>query len=209
MPGVALVCVQTFMEFFRPGVFSPINGIFVDMPTYIRGSEEEKRLLTELVSFLPALRLKCHESTAEIRTLPFGTSYPGKSTPAVFVQKYCAPFIQRTIRTCERLLLNIPALLTVLSPAEGGTAIRTVTANISRGGCFLICFEQWRADDRGWLSLAELNDSAPVQVEVCWIRAWGEYRSLPGMGVRFIDLTEPQKIELSRLSGQDLMQEDD
>lgn len=207
-PGVLLVCVQTLMQFFRREVYCPLNGILVDMPTYLRSSEEEKRLLTDLVGLFPALRLRCHEPTGEIRTLPFGTTYPGNNAPAFFVQKYCAPFVQRRIRTSERSPLNLPALLDRFFPVEKASGARSVIANISRGGCFLISFEPWIVGDRGWLTLPALKDNAPIAVEVCWIQLWGESRSLPGMGVRFIDLTGEQKAELSHMGGQSLMQED-
>lgn len=208
-PGVLLVCVQTLMQFFRREVYCPLNGILVDMPTYMRSNEEEKRLLTDLVGLFPALRLKCNESSGEIRTLPFGTAYPGNTPPAVFVQKYCTTFVKRKIRTCERSLQNLPALLNMSLPLENVSGERTVTANISRGGCFLIGFEPWIVGDQGWLTLPELKDNAPIPVEVCWTRSWGEFRSLPGMGVRFIDLSESQKAELSCLGGQNLMPEDE
>ncbi len=83
-----------------------------------------------------------------------------------------------------------------------------MTANISRGGCFLISFEPLNVGDRVWLTIPELKDNAPIEAEVRWVRLWGEYRFLPGMGVRFIGLTEAQKAELSVLGGRSLMQED-
>lgn len=208
LPGVLLVCVQALMQFFRREVYCPLNGILVDMPTYMQGSEEEKRLLTDLVGIFPALRIKCQESSGEIRTLPFGAAYPGNISPAVFVRTYCTSFVQRKIRTCERSQLNLPALLDKVVPEEAVSGVRSVTADISRGGCFLVSFEPWSVGDRGWLILPELKDTAPIPVEVRWIRLWGAYRSLPGMGVRFIDLTEAQKAELGSLGGQSLMQED-
>lgn len=209
LPGVELVCVQSLMEFFRREVYCPLNGILVDMPTYLRSSEEEKRLLSDLVGIFPALRLKYHESTGEIRTLPFGTTYPANTAPSLFAQKFCASFAQRRIRTCERSLLNLPALLNMSLPVENISGARTVTANISRGGCFLVSFEPWLVGERGWLVLPELKDNAPIAVEICSIRSWGEYGSLPGMGVRFIELTRSQKDELSRLGGQCFMPDDE
>lgn len=206
IPGVSLVCVSSLADFFSQDVYCPLNGIMVDMPTYMRSSEEEKQLLAELVGLFPALRLKCHEPSGEIRTLPFGTAYPGPNTPAFFVQNYCAVFHQRTIRTCERSLQNLPALLTMTPPQEDGTSTRTATANVSQGGCFLITFEQWAVGDQGWLILPMLEDPTQIPVEVCWVRMWGECRSLPGIGIRFIDLTESQKAELGRLGGRSLIQ---
>ena len=209
LPGVALVCVQGLMEFFSRETYCPLNGILVDMPTYMRSSEEEKRLLSDLVGIFPALRLKYHELSGEIRTLPFGTAYPANTAPSVFVQKYCTPFVQRKIRTSERSLLNLPALLNMSLPVENVYGARSVTANISRGGCFLVRFEPWMVGEQGWLVLPELKDNAPIPVEVCTVRLWGEYGSLPGMGVRFIDLTSSQKVELSRLGGQCFMPDDE
>ncbi len=206
-PGVLLVCVQTLMQFFRREVYCPLNGILVDMPTYIRSSEEEKRLLTDLVGLFPALRLRCHEPTGEIRTLPFGAGCPGNIGPAIFVQEYCINFVQRRIRSCERSLLNIPALLNTSIPVEQVSAEKTVTVNISRGGCFIISFEPWIVGDRGWLVLLALKDKSPIQVEVCWVQLWGKSNSLPGMGVRFVELTGAQKDELSHLGGQSFLPE--
>lgn len=208
IPGVLLVYVQTLMQFFRREVYCPLNGILVDMPTYMQSSEEEKRLLTDLVGLFPALRIRCHESSGEIRTLPFGAAYPANTSPAVFVQKYCSSFVQRKIRTSERSQLNLPVLLHMSDQGETISGARSVTANVSREGCFLISFEPLSVGDRGWLTIPELKDTSPIPVEVRWIRLWGEYRSLPGMGVRFIDLTESQKAELNSLGGQSLMQED-
>lgn len=207
LPGVSLVCVKALSEFFCRGVYCPLNGILVDMPTYMCSSEEERRVLTDIVGHFPALRLKCNEKTGEIRTLPFGAAYPGHNPPAVFVQKFCESFAPRRIRSSERSQLNLPALLSK-SPLVGDlSSARSVTANISCGGCFLVSFEPWNAGDRGWLTLPGLKDSAPIPVEICWVLPWGEGRALPGMGVRFIDLTESQKAELTRLGGRDYMLE--
>ncbi len=208
-PEVRLVSVQALMDFFRRDVYCPLNGILVDMPTYMRSSEDEKRLMTELVGLFPALRLKCSESTGEIRTLPFGTVYHGNIAPAAFVQKYCTTFAHRKIRTSERHQMNLPALLSSSLPVGNISDTKTVTANISRGGCFIIGFDPWTVGDRGWLTLPELKDNTPIQVEVCSILPWGESRSLPGMGIRFIDLTLLQKTELTRLCGPGFMQDDE
>lgn len=206
--GVLLVTVQTLTQFFRRELYRALNGILVDMPTYMRSIEEEKRLLTELVGLFPALRIKCNESSGEIRTLPFGTAYPGNLAPAAFVQTYCTPFLQRKIRSSERSSQHLSALLNRSPVMDAVSATRSVTATVCSGGCFLVSFEPWSVGDRGWLTLPELHDNAPIPVEVCWIRSWGEQRALPGMGIRFIDLSTAQKNELSRLGGKSLMLED-
>jgi Tfp pilus assembly protein PilZ len=206
--GVLLATVQTLTQFFRRELYRPISGILVDMPTYMRSTEEEKRLLTELVGLYPALRIKCNESSGEIRTLPFGTTYPGNLAPVAFVHTYCAPFLQRKIRSSERTSQYLSALLSRSPAMAAVSAMRSVTANVCCGGCFLVSFEPWSVGDYGWLTLPELHDNATISVEICWVRPWGEQRALPGMGVRFIDLSTAQKIELSRLGGRSFMLED-
>lgn len=199
--GVLLICVQSLMGFFRREVYCPISGILVDMPTYMRCSDEEKSLMAELVGIFPSLRLKCHESSGEIRTLPFGTTCPGNFPPAAFVQTYCRSVHPRYVRASERSLVNLSALLSRTVPHANGLSDRSVTAHVSCSGCFLVSFDFWLIGERGWLTLPQLSDSAPISVEVCSLRKWGECRSLPGIGVRFIDLTEAQKCEITVLGG--------
>src|SRR6266567_2962396 len=147
------------MQFFRREVYCPFRGILVDMPTYMQGSEEEKRLLTDLVELFPALRIRCQVASGEIRTLPFGAACPANIPPADFVQKYCTSFTHRKIRACERSQQNLPVLLNMSLPEEIISGTRSVTANISRGGCFLISFEPLNVGDRIWLIFPDLKDT--------------------------------------------------
>jgi len=202
---LSIVCISSLMEFFKKGVYRPLCGIMVDMPTYIRSSDEDKRLLTDLVALFPALRLKYHEPTDEIRTLPFGTDYPGNIPLTDFIMQYCGTFAPRKIRTCERSQQHLPALLSTSDGAE----CRIVTANISQGGCFLVSYNPLEVGAQGLLVFKELKDSTPVPMEVRSVRVWGEYRTLPGMGIRFLGLTRSQKTEIGRLGGNCLMLDDE
>ncbi|HCE66523.1 MAG: hypothetical protein A2X82_05015 [Geobacteraceae bacterium GWC2_55_20] len=208
-PDVSLICVQALMEFFDRHVYCPLSGILVDMPTYMRCCEEEKHLLTVLVGLFPALRLKCNETTGEIRTLPFGTTYSGKILPSDFVRKYCRAFVERKIRTCDRTHLNYPAMLNLLRPAENVPGTKSVTTSISCEGCFLVSFEPWNIGERGWLTIPDLADDSPIPVEVRSVRSWGEPGFLPGMGVRFIELNGSQKAALIRLGGRSFITDDE
>lgn len=207
LSGVLLLCVQSLMGFFRREVYAPINGILVDMPTYMRCSDEEKRLMTEVVSIFPALRLKCNEQTGEIRTLPFGTTYSGNIDPATFVKQYCAPFLQRKIRASERTQLNLSALLNRSPFQDNSLGIRSVTAYISCSGCFLVSFESWNVGEKVWLTLSAFEDSGPIPVEIRSVRLWGEHNTLPGVGVCFLSLSDSQRAEVGRLSGENYMLE--
>lgn len=208
-PDVSLVCVRTLMEFFDREVYCPLNGILIDMPTYMRSSDEEKQLLTVLVGLFPSLRLKCDEASGEIRTLPFGTAYSGNEAPSDFVSKYCRPFVERKIRTCERSHRTYPALLNRSRPVENMSGMKSVTTGISREGCFLVSFEPWNIGEQGWLTIPGMEDDSPISIEVCSVRLWGEPGSMPGMGVRFIELSGLQKAELCRLGGRSFITDDE
>ncbi len=203
--GLSAICVSSLMDFFKRENYRPLCGIMVDMPTYIRSSDEDKRLLTDLVALFPALRLKCHEPTGEIRTLPFGTNYPGNMPLNDFIKQFCGTFAPRKIRTCERSQQHLPALLST----DTSTDCKTVTANISQGGCFLVSYNPLEVGSRGLLVFKELKDTTPVPMEVRSIRVWGEYRTLPGMGILFLGLTRSQKIEIGRFGGNRLMLDDE
>jgi Tfp pilus assembly protein PilZ len=98
-------------------------------------------------------------------------------------------------------LLHLSALLHKILPVKNLPGTKTVTANVSCGGCFLIKFDPWNVGDKGWLILPDLKDTAPIPVEVCFVRSWGVHASLPGMGVRFVELSDAQRVELSSLVG--------
>ena len=55
--------------------------------------------------------------------------------------------------------------------------------------------------------LPELQDNAPIPVEVCFVKMWGAGPAMPGMGVRFIELSKLQHSELVSLSGRGFMLE--
>lgn len=204
-PGTVLVIVSEIMDYFTTENYVPLNGIMADMPTYIRSSEEDKRLLADLVDLFPSLRLKCHEPTGEIRTLPFGRNFPGAESLTSFIAQICSNFTSRKIRTCERSGVHLPALISTSPEISTHRSCKAVTANISIGGCFLIHFETMNVNEHYWLEINSLQDSTPIPIEVCWVRAWGDKHSLPGTGIRFLEVTGSQKAELMRLGGRLLM----
>lgn len=207
-PGVLLVCVQSLFGFFQSQVYCALNGILVDMPTYMRCSEDEKSMITELVAIFPSLRLKCNEQSGEIRTLPFGTNYRSNIAPALFVKEYCVPFSQRRIRSCQRSHKYLTGLLNADLHLDSGSGTPTVTTCISCSGAFVVTFEPWIVGRQGWLTLPDLEDASPVKIEICSIYNWGKSGSIPGMGVRFVELSASQKNELTRRGGQNFMIED-
>lgn len=174
-----------------------LSGIMVDMPTYMRFSEDEKRLLGDLVEIFPAMRIKCNEQTGEIRTLPFSTRMPGVMTLAEFASSCRDQFAPRRIRLFERSSKQWNILISKdQGELEGGT--RTASLNISMGGCFVVSFDPWHPGDTGWLKIKELDGLAEVGFKVCWVRQWGEKSQLPGMGLEFVGLTDRQREILSR-----------
>jgi len=74
-----------------------------------------------------------------------------------------------------------------------------VTKNISTGGCFIFSTHRWKEGDDIWIKFNEISDLTLIQAQVRTVLKWGESRQIPGIGVKFINLSKPQAEEIARL----------
>jgi PilZ domain len=193
----SILPVSDLKEYFASHSHAILSGIMVDMPTYMRFTEDEKRVLGELVEIFPAMRIKCNEQTGEIRTLPFSTRMPGVMSLVEFAASCCEQFTPRRVRLDERSSKQWNILLK-RDHGQESPATKTASLNISMGGCFVVCFEPWNVGDTGWLTVKEVEGLGEIKFTVCWVRQWGEKSHLPGMGLGFAGLTESQREILGR-----------
>ena len=69
---------------------------------------------------------------------------------------------------------------------------RTVTMNVSKGGCFIYSVDDLQSDTRLMMMFKELEEQTPILGEVRWRALWGEAMQIPGIGVKFKNLSEGQ-----------------
>jgi Tfp pilus assembly protein PilZ len=67
---------------------------------------------------------------------------------------------------------------------------KSVTLNVSQGGCYLYSVRKWKANETAWFVFKELDDLTPIQADVRWCVPWGTSMKIPGIGVQFRNLQD-------------------
>ena len=175
----------------------PYNAIFLDMPLIVRASQYEKSLVEDALRALPHARLNITATTRQISILVSGESHESSQTPEEYL-RYCCEQPVKIVLPRNRIPIHLNA---VLAHTPDTTASeRTVCIDISPGGCFLFCVnDEISLQSTVWIRLVILNDPAPIQSTVCWKREWGMTNEIPGVGIRFDQMSEQQQTEILSL----------
>ena len=165
------------------------------MKTKIKEQREDKELAYGILEQFPLVQLKYDEKTGSIGALYYGQS--GESlTLEAFINEECRTFKARRIRSSVRKDINFNVIISKTNDFSDDGAERSITIDISRGGCFIYSTEKWKISDSVMFVIKELADSRPVLGEVRWTKPWGEAMQIPGIGVKFKDIGENQLREI-------------
>ena len=196
--GALAHLVSSFPELYATLKTAPYNGVIVDLLMKIKAPEEDKESFLEVLDNFPVLQLNYDHNTGEIRAFYF-SQFKGVSSLEDFVTQECGAFKPRLMRSNVRKKIHLNALLTKATDRSDGAAEKTVTIDISPGGCFLFSTQPWDLKDRVEIVMKELSDQTPILGETRWKRDWGESKDLPGIGVKFIRITDQQLEEIRAL----------
>jgi Tfp pilus assembly protein PilZ len=195
----AVTVVATVDELFPLMAREAFNGILLDVPTLVRATSAEKASLYDLLQVFPTLRVKWDPRSETVRAL-FYDRVPGPEAGlGSFVRQVCAHFSARIIRLRDRISVHLNVMVSEIPSFSHEGVMRTVSLNLSHGGCFLITSDPWPQGTRLWLRMLELADQAPIAVEVRWRKPWGVSPGIAGAGVRFLELTDGQRDEVVEL----------
>lgn len=194
--GVSYEVVSSPGEVSDVLVETPFNGLLLDLPTMIKG-QTGLNGMQQVLDIFPALRLLYDPRHGGVRGLPYGGTVKSGKTLMEFLSKECAPFTARTIRSAKRASLYLNAILLDSPDQDLESGEKTVTANVSRHGCFVLTSKTWEDRESAWLVIRELEGQQPIEVKICWQRQWGETMIVPGIGCRFVSLTDEQKEALA------------
>lgn len=183
---------------------SAYNGLLVDVPTMIRAGSVEKALLQDLLVNIPTLRLRWDASAKSIRALTTRRQPQGAGTLASFLIEVCGTFPARRIRSHPRLVINYPVLLSPQADFPAAETQKSMTINVSRGGCFVFSTTEWFPGQTVWLQIRGIADPAPIGAEVRWQQMWGGKDRAPGIGLEFKEISPLQREELSTFVQQHL-----
>lgn len=203
--GVELFVVRSIAELAGVLAEEPCNGLLLDVPTMVRATENEKVLAHDLCQVYPSLRLRWDPRSKAVRPLHFGQSAGGSSALEQFLYGECAAFQARTTRINSRISAHFNLLIAGTSDLVAEHGERSVTLNVSAGGCFVVSMEPLPNGTEIWVSFRDLADQHPVRCEVRWVQEWGKTLKAPGMGLRFLSMDQQQVAEIGRLVGQNLV----
>jgi hypothetical protein len=177
----------------------PYHGLLIDIPTQIKSPGKERDELGAVLGRFPTARLNWRPDTERVSVLVLGASTAGDYTLVDFIENQCRHFSNTPVRSASRIDLHLNLLLYREFPSEAAQAERTVTLDISWGGCFILTGTDWSLGDKAWVVLTELPGWRPIEVVVRWAQPWGQARRLPGIGCQFQDLNMDQAQEILSL----------
>ena len=177
---------------------TPLNGILIDTPVLIKASTNDKALVEDMLLALPSAYLNIAPATDAIKILTATGTRGTFSTLEQFIAA-CANFQARVVRPKDRMELNLNALLYHTGPACPSPE-QTVTMNVSMTGCFLFSTNpENHVDQQVTVDFVGFEDRTPITATVRWLQSWGIEHQIPGIGVRFDQLTKAQCQELNAL----------
>ncbi len=102
----------------------------------------------------------------------------------------------RQISTEKRIGIHFCILLSRDSAFREGNVERTITINVSAGGCFIFTNQEWDIRSRVWIVVKGISDETPIIGDVRWFFRWGGCKQNPGIGIKFLQIKEAQIHEL-------------
>lgn len=177
---------------------TPFNGLLLDVLTAVRASFSDKIDIQNIAEVYPTLRVRWDASAGEIRGLVIGNSIDKEAPLRDFLNKFCHARPARICRMHKRYPLNFNVLLSKDRNFSEELAEKTVTLDISLGGCFVYSTQCWQDTEFAWLRFLEISDANPVQVAIRRFCPWGKTMNIPGIGVEFTQIKPGQREDICR-----------
>ena len=149
-----------------------VGGILLELATSIQSSPEEKEEAHEITRLYAFARFRLLGD--EVRILGAGNSLEA------FAER-CRQSRPRVTRREARERRHLGVYVSGDPGFED--AEKTVTIDISKGGCFVYSSREWRVGDSVWLRFP--GEEADFSGTVRFWREWGNDREIPGIGIRF------------------------
>ncbi len=171
-----------------------LNGVVMDMPTKIMALKNDREFIYTTLRKFPVAHLTLGKKTGKIRLF-----YPGQPPGATlkdFVCGECRAFTPRRLAHHIRKVLHFNVLLS--RHREMADCEKTVSVDVSEGGCFIFSAQEWVKGDMVWLKIMELSHDDPIGARVRRCFLWGEDMRVPGIGLEFDEMNPLQRRELEK-----------
>ncbi len=176
--------VGTFRELYDLMANVPYCGVLIDLNTKLRAPKNESELVRNISKHFPVAELRCDNDTETIGLFYEGQSNEGGSLDD-FANRHCKAFEARKVATEKRINLNFNVLLSSTNSFDHANVERSITMNVSKGGCFIFSTNVWQPGDSAWFIIKDIEDQTPMCGKVCWGHEWGKGLVIPGIGLEF------------------------
>lgn len=176
---------------------TPFSGILLDMPIITKASTSDKHLLEDILKAMPSAYLNIAPATDSIKLL-IADNHHGTARSLDEFLTICGNFTPRLVRPNDRVPLFLNALVTHLGHPQEPE--QTVTLNVSALGCFLFSTNPGNlVGEQVSIRFVGLDDQTPILATIRWVRPWGKYHQMPGIGVTFEQISRDQNRQLGDL----------
>jgi hypothetical protein len=193
--GMVVDTVSDIDSFFRAVTHTAYNGVLVDIPTKVLALKNHRDLVNSILSHYPVIQLNIERVSGRIRALRLGHTEDSGTLEDLLTADTLLPLPKR-FRGRRRQKRHYNVLVSETPEAAQTGAFQSVTVDLSEEGCFLFYAGKQDLPDTLWLRFLELTDPEPILVSVRRRIRWGESMRIPGVGVKFVLLSESQRGEL-------------
>ncbi len=175
-------------------------GLIVDMWTHIGSANTDKEFVYALDKIFPILYIgDDHRKPSRLDPSEGWLMARQREIKILedFIQAQCRGMKPRGIRSGLRRSIFFNAHVQFSGQEK---SFKTNTWNISQNGCFIISPMEQQCDDPVWLTITDLPDKTTIAGVIRWSKPWGsDFRSLPGAGIAFKELSQAQNQALAAL----------
>ena len=196
--GVHVDVVSSIYEVYENYGKVRYHGFLLDVPTLLRLRAADKSEVNLLIDNFPVLRLS-YTSSNGIRCIPTGKYSGYGNSLEEFLKNNCRKFTPRSLRGTRRGTNVLNVLLNRNLNSLAGAVEKSVTINFSSEGAFFYSVAIWKENDHLWAIFKELNDKTPIKAEVKRVVTWGKTSNIPGIGVKFLNISDGQSEQLEEL----------
>ncbi len=197
--GVRVTVASSFKKLSGDVADQLFHGVMVDLATKIRALNEDKDFIHNIIGNFPMAQLKLEKKTGKISVFLYGQTRGGFIEE--FLYKECLTFKPRKFRSHARKPIHFNVVFIDAPDLDSENASRSITMNVSRGGCFIFSAGSFNNGEEIRFVLKELDEDAPVKGIVRYGITWGDAMRVPGVGLEFTDIDESQLLETGLLNG--------
>ncbi|MBU1567430.1 MAG: PilZ domain-containing protein [Proteobacteria bacterium] len=191
--GVQVFVSTSFFDLTDEICSNTYHGLLIDVPAKMKAIKENRAYVYRLVERFPVSHLQMDMGSGEVRCYHVNRKFGG--TLLDFINNQCRTFIPQKIRRDAREEVHLPVL--VYKHQDDKRPERSITEDLSLGGCFIISSRRWKEGQDVWIRFKDISDPLPIRVSIHRVVKWGKPGQIPGIGVQFKDLSPLQNAELA------------